>query len=146
MAGILFSSLADLLPSENHLSLQTFPFKRAVRRSRCKIRRVELLLRGGAVCAQVIYFTIAVAVFESYLELRQLLHLRKRTIPDALQGVVQESKFSSTRAYCLHKWNYSMVRANAGDPKTPLSAVVRRGSSHVDRSGTPSTPMLYHAL
>lgn len=86
MAGILFSSLADLLPSENHLSLQTFPFKRAV-----------------------IYFTIAVAVFESYLELRQLLHLRKRTIPEALQGVVQESKFSSTRAYCLHKWNYSMV-------------------------------------
>jgi len=86
MAGILLSQLAALLPSEDQLTMQTFPFKRAV-----------------------IYFTVAVTLFESYLEVRQLKQLSKRSIPEALKGVVQEKGFVATRSYNLHKWNFQMV-------------------------------------
>jgi hypothetical protein len=34
---------------------------------------------------QVIYFTVAVTLFESYLEVRQLKQLSKKSIPSALK-------------------------------------------------------------
>jgi len=57
----------------------------------------------------VMGFVVAVTLFESYLDVRQRRAIKKDSIPKELQGVISQESLKSTQAYCLDKWNYSMV-------------------------------------
>lgn len=59
----------------------------------------------------VLCFTLFMHTFEVYLECRQLVCLRKTSLPAALQGVIKEDTFQKSRAYSLDKWNFSMVKS-----------------------------------
>ncbi|EFJ52686.1 hypothetical protein VOLCADRAFT_78672 [Volvox carteri f. nagariensis] len=56
-------------------------------------------------------FTVAVYLFHTYLDVRQLRALRRPSPPEALAGLFSPELYAKTRAYNLDKWSFSFAHS-----------------------------------
>ncbi|KAJ2994140.1 CAAX prenyl protease 1 [Globomyces sp. JEL0801] len=58
-----------------------------------------------------IYFMMIVYVWETYLDIRQHLRLKLKTLPKALNGIIEKATFEKSSAYGLDKSSFHFVSA-----------------------------------